>query len=80
MEKRACKRCGAEIGLIPRKGKDPVPVDLHPFYLKPGRIQLGVTKDGEIIRFENEQDAVVLWEDIFPAHFKTCKALNGTKS
>lgn len=79
MERRACKKCGEAIGFIGkyREPKILAPVDLKPLVVAPGTKALGVSEEGEIIWIENETKRDVIYTDMFPAHFKTCKGKKG---
>lgn len=75
MERRTCKKCGENIGFIPRyrQPETLVPVDLVPLTVSSGKKRLGVSEEGEIILIINEGLEDIIYTDMFPAHFKTCK-------
>jgi hypothetical protein len=80
MERRTCKKCGERIGFIPRyrKPETLVPVDIIPLNVCSGGNRLGGTEEGEIIWIINEAGYDVVYTDMFPAHFKTCKGKHAT--
>jgi hypothetical protein len=80
MERRTCKKCGENIGFIPRyrQPETLVPVDVKPLIVLRGEKRLGVSEEGEIIWITNESPDNIIYTDMFPAHFKTCTGRHAT--